>query len=209
MSKLQVKRDIPYFSQWESPQLVEDIYSGKIKAAADPFWRNSGAQSIEEYELWSWNVCGMACLKMILASEFKQEFKTIKLARKCEKYGGFIAKENKIEGLYYKPMIGFLRQEFGLHVFSDFQLDLVRMKKEFRSGNYVIASVNSKIRDIKKFPSVETKGGHLALITCIDDDFVTIHNPSGYYGKSQSNYKLSARTFEKYFAERGIVVSAR
>ncbi len=44
--------------------------STKARRAAlprDPSWQASGAHSIEEYVAWASHVCGMACLKMILA----------------------------------------------------------------------------------------------------------------------------------------------
>jgi hypothetical protein len=34
----------------------------------DPLWQQSGAQTVEEYAQWATNLCGMACLKMILAT---------------------------------------------------------------------------------------------------------------------------------------------
>src|SRR3990167_6800417 len=81
---------IPYFSQWESPKLVGKIIERKILARDDQKWKNSGAKSPEEYEYWSWNICGMACLKMILASKFSKNYKMIELAKKCEEYGAYV-----------------------------------------------------------------------------------------------------------------------
>ncbi|MEK7571158.1 MAG: hypothetical protein AAB553_02700 [Patescibacteria group bacterium] len=66
-------KNIPYFSQWESPTLVDTIVRKKISAKDDPRWKNSGAKTKAEYELWSHNTCGMACLKMILAKELGKE----------------------------------------------------------------------------------------------------------------------------------------
>lgn len=57
---------VPYYAQWESPDLVPDIIAGTLSAADDPLWQKSGAASPEEYAFWSWRLCGMACLRMAL-----------------------------------------------------------------------------------------------------------------------------------------------
>jgi len=58
---------VPYFSQWESPELAAEFIDGSRRAADDPRWADSGASTPEEYEFWSHKVCGLACLKMIMA----------------------------------------------------------------------------------------------------------------------------------------------
>src|SRR3989338_258315 len=72
-----VYKNVPYFSQWESKDLVNDIINKKISAKDDPLWKKSGAKNKKEYELWSWNGCGMACFKMILAYKFKKEIPVV------------------------------------------------------------------------------------------------------------------------------------
>lgn len=42
-----------YFSQWESPQLVDKILQRSISAIDDPNWKNSGAIDKNEYLNWS------------------------------------------------------------------------------------------------------------------------------------------------------------
>ncbi|MGO7288089.1 hypothetical protein ACCT25_38290, partial [Rhizobium ruizarguesonis] len=60
---------VPYFSQWESPGMTLPVLAeGSQALLSDPLWRHSGAATIEEYARWAVNVCGMACLKMILAA---------------------------------------------------------------------------------------------------------------------------------------------
>lgn len=43
---------VPYFSQWESRQLVSDFLSGKLHPADDPLWHLSGAIDRDEYARW-------------------------------------------------------------------------------------------------------------------------------------------------------------
>lgn len=198
---------VPYFSQWESPELVDKIIKRKILAREDPKWKKSGAKSPEEYEYWSWNTCGMACLKMILYVKTGKEHKTIELANKCEEYGGYIQNGEKIDGLFYIPFKEFLMKELKLEakVFRFF-LTVGRIKRELKTGNYMIASVNSSIRKPDHEP--EHKGGHLVLVTGFDDTKKTLflHNPSGFFGVSQENWEITERDFKKFFAGRGILI---
>jgi len=198
---------IPYFSQWESPKLVGKIIERKILARDDQKWKNSGAKSPEEYEYWSWNICGMACLKMILASKFSKNYKMIELAKKCEEYGAYVQNGDKIDGLFYNPFKKLLEKEFRIKakVFRIF-LTIGRIKRELQNSNYLIASVSASIRKPDHTP--EHKGGHLVLITGFDDHKKTLffHNPSGFFGKSQENCEISEKDFKKFFASRGILI---
>jgi len=58
---------VPYFSQWESAELAERFVDGSLDLADDPRWAVSGARTPAEYGYWASKVCGLACLKMILA----------------------------------------------------------------------------------------------------------------------------------------------
>lgn len=59
--------NIPYYSQWETPSMVDSFISNDIPPSMDPNWKNSGASSAAEYEKWSRHICGAACLKMAIA----------------------------------------------------------------------------------------------------------------------------------------------
>lgn len=58
--------DIPYFSQWESPELVGAIICGDIAAEDDPRWAESGAATRAEYAFWSWRVCGIVRRRLLI-----------------------------------------------------------------------------------------------------------------------------------------------
>ncbi len=202
-----ILRIIPYYSQWESQELVKDIVVGKISAKKDPKWKQSGAKNLKEYELWSWNICGMACLKMILADKFEKEYKTIALAKDCEKYGGYKPNGSKVDGLFYDPFVKFLDKDFGIkaRVMRRF-LTIGKIKKEVQKGNYFIVSVHHSIREKEEL--TEKKGGHLVLITGFDDEkkSLFLHNPSGFYKKSQENFEISEKDFKRFFAGRGMLI---
>lgn len=97
--------NVPYFSQWEMPDMTLPILSeGASALHRDPLWRNSGAETIEEYARWAVNVCGMVCLKMILAAR-GETHPILSLARACTAYGGYVVNETdtSIKGLIYAP----------------------------------------------------------------------------------------------------------
>lgn len=201
-----VHSDVPYFSQWESPELVAQILNGVIKAEDDPKWRGSGASSKAEYAAWSWAGCGMACLKMILAHHNKVTIPLVTLGQTCAQYGGYDTPLEQSVGLKYAPFVTFVKAEFGLSAKAVPALPLMQIVSELARGNYVIASVSPAIRDVMSRPT--TKGGHLVVILGYDLDKQEfyLHNPSGNSVESQKYAKVSFKDFKKFFGMQGIVV---
>ncbi len=196
---------IPFFAQWESPELIRDIIERKLKAGNDPRWSESGANSQEEYELWGRNVCGMACLKMILATKGRKA-RLIDLAKKCTEYGGYQIRGEKIDGLYYQPFIEFINREFDLQGSVYPFMEINDIITELDQGHFAIASVSPGIRYPQSIPA--KKGGHLVLVIGYNISLrkLLIHNPSGFYGESQEYVSISFENFEKFFAQKGIAV---
>ena len=58
----------PCFAQWESPGLGRDFAADPARLADDPLWAASGARDVAEYARWAHHVCGMACVRMVLAA---------------------------------------------------------------------------------------------------------------------------------------------
>lgn len=201
-----IYNDIPYFAQWESPELVGQIVAGTLTADKDPKWRTSGAKTKEEYLEWSWNMCGMACFRMILAHRNKQVVPIVKLGKLCLKHGGYSQPFAESNGMNYTAFKLFAKSEFGLAarivspmVLRDIHIALAR-------GDYVIVSVNPAIRNPSSRP--KSKGGHLVLVTGYDLDkkILYIHNPSGASTESQRHAIVRFSDFKRFFANRGIVV---
>ena len=201
--------DVPYYSQWESSELVGKIIKSEISAQDDPLWKKSGAKTPQEYEYWAKNLCGMACLKMILKREFAKNIPIIKLGKKCAKYGGYIENEDTIDGLYYAHFKKFIADEFGLKGKIFTPLSINNIIEEISSGHYVIASVNQKIRNPKSRPT--SKGGHLILMLGfdLDHEYLFFHDPSGDQKNNQSYAKISFERFGNFFAERGVSIESR
>jgi hypothetical protein len=198
--------DVPYFSQWESPELVEQILAHKISAKDDPNWKKSGAETKSEYEDWSWAACGMACTKMILAYTGK-EAPLVELGKKCAEYGGYQFPLASSPGLLYKPYLNFVKQEFGwdAHIVSHAPLNQVFY--ELSKGNFVIVSVTPMIRKPESMP--KSKGGHLVLLLGYDLDKreIYFHNPSGASKEAQANAVIGFGDFEKFFSGRGLSIT--
>lgn len=198
---------IPYFSQWESRELVKDITSRKISARKDPLWKKSGAKNLEEYEYWSWKGCGMACLKMILGFKFGKNIPLAKLGKRCLEFGGYIQRRKRLDGLYYRSFLKFIKEDFNLSgkIFSLMYLEDIL--KELEAGNFIIASVSAKIKNPKTNP--RKCGGHLVLMLGYDipKRKLFLHNPSGSAPSSQEYAQISFRDFKKFFAHRGISIS--
>ena len=201
-----ILKDIPYFSQWESPELVGDILSGKRRAQDDPKWKNSGASSQDEYAEWSWAGCGMACTKMILAASGAEAPPLVALAKQSLKYGVYQLPLESSPGMFYKPYVEFMKKEYGLRARITKRLSSAKIMRALAHGNLVIASVSPEIRNPAGTPT--KRGGHLVLIVGYDkpkQEFY-IHNPSGNTEKSQTFAVVSFADFDKFAAGRGVIV---
>jgi peptidase C39-like protein len=202
-----LRSGVPYVAQFASRELIDPMIHGRLPRAEDPLWASSGAATPEEYALWSDNMCGMACLAMILLAEGAHVRSLIDLARRCVAYGGYKVDADQIEGLYYAPFLAFVRAEFGLAGRIADPLSLEDIDRALEAGQWVIASVGGAIRYGQ--PSAEKRGGHLVLVLGHDRDAHTLwlHNPSGHTADSQAYAKLACAVFEAHFAHRGMLLN--
>jgi len=197
---------VPFFSQWETPDMTLAVIADGAQAALrrDPLWRGSGADTLDEYAVWADNICGMACLKMILATR-GEIVPTIELARRCTGYGGYVVNEGSIKGLIYAPFVAFVKAEFGLEAQVMTNVAIADIPAILRQSRFFIASVSSSIRWPEREPP--SKGGHLVLVTAASDDGFRFHNPSGHTSAIQENAMLAPYDFDRFFANRGIAVA--
>ncbi|RWB59572.1 C39 family peptidase [Mesorhizobium sp.] len=202
-------REVPYFSQWESPGMTLPLLAeGPSSPCRDPLWRNSGADTIEDYARWAVNVCGMACLKMILAAR-GEIHPTLELARACTAYGGYVVNEadGSIKGLIYEPFVRFVGERFGLSAETMTNVDMAMVSGLLSRWRYFIASVHPGIRWPEREPP--SKGGHLVLVTAASNGEIRFHNPSGHDRERQANVTLPLAAFDRFFARRGIAVGLK
>lgn len=203
-------KTVPFFSQWESRDITSDVLArgAAVALAEDPNWASSGAATIDEYAQWAGNLCGMACLKMILAARTGRAVPMLELARRCTTYGGYtVSDAGQIKGLIYAPFIDFIRQEFSIDAEIATGITATEIAGVLQRGEFFIASVHPSIRWPNREPPM--RGGHLVLVLEATADAIVFHNPSGHDGGSQEYVSISFPTFDKFFAGRGVIINAK
>lgn len=68
-----------------------------------------------------------------------------------------------------------------------------------------MASVHPGIRQPEQVPP--QRGGHLVLVTAVEADCVTFHNPSGDSLETRKQVRLPMNHFGRFFAGRGIAIA--
>ena len=94
---------VPYYSQWESADLVPEFITGTRAAEADPLWQKSGASSPEEYGFWARRICGMACLRMALDHWGHPVPPSVPLLHEALEAGAYVRSGETVKGLIYAP----------------------------------------------------------------------------------------------------------
>ena len=196
-----------YFGQFESRELIPDFLSGKLHPAEDPLWPMSGAADENEYAQWSSHICGMACLKMLLAQLMNKTIPTMDLMKQCREYGGYVVTEDgSIKGLIYRPFVSFIQETFALQAEVKEQTPIEEIYKLLGQGYVFIASVHPSIRTPEVTPPKQ--GGHLVYVFGKNEQGqeLVFHNPSGHTRASQENVHLHCEVFSRFYAKRGILI---
>ena len=195
---------VPYFSQWESAALASRFISGDIQVGDDPLWTSSGAASQAEYAEWANHICGMACLKMILAARTGTVYPTMELTRAAVEFGAYVIGEGGIRGMTYAPFVKMLKGRFGIDAQVVTGIDATGIVSILKPGSLFIASVHPSIRWLE--PPPPKKGGHLVLVTGATPDKIVFHNPSGHTVETQVDAAAATGMFGEFFAGRGVLI---
>lgn len=199
-----VASGVPYFSQWESTDLVPRFIDGSLRPAEDPRWAASGARTPGEYEYWSGKTCGLACLKMILARRGLPVPATMALVDRALAWQAYIPQGERVAGLIYRPFADWAGAEYGITADVAPALTLGQLAGLASPDTPVIASVHKWVRWPDRDPP--GRGGHLVLVTGAAGGLVRLHNPSGLPGASQQDALVKAADFARFFAQRGLVI---
>ncbi|MEU4581176.1 C39 family peptidase [Kitasatospora aureofaciens] len=199
-----VVHEVPYRAQWESPELVRDIVDGRLDAARDPRWGQSGAATPEEYSWWSWRLCGVACLRMALEHWWGVTPTAMALAGECVAAGAYVRDGESLRGLVHTPFAEYVRRRWGLTARAA-ELTPAEVAAEVADGRLVMVSVHPSIRE-PNGPEPVRRGGHLVLAVGATETALLIHNPSGFPGESQAFARVPRRSFGPFYAGRGIVL---
>lgn len=200
-----VRHEVPYHAQWASPELVPAIVGRTLRAADDPRWAEHGASTPEEYEWWSWQLCGVACLRMALGHWGLDVPSPMRLAADCVRAGAYVHRaDGGLDGLVYAPFADYVRARWGLTAEVRPDLPADQIAGHVAAGRLVILSVHSSIRVLD--PAPPRQGGHLVLAVGTDGRCLLIHNPSGLPGRSQEYAEVPWRDLGRFYAGRGIVL---
>jgi hypothetical protein len=209
-----IKPTPPYYSQFASRELVSDILNKKIKADNDPQWRRLFQfKKKEDYVFWSWRLCGLVCVKMVLDSYQKATDQTVaSLTETGVKLGGYDIKKDT--GWFSAPLVK-LAKKFGLTGKVHRVLSVDEIAQNIIRNRFIIASVNPSVirRDIDTVPDSE-KGGHLVLVcgVRIADGKIAgfyINNPSGRTPSTQQKAFIPIVQFNNAFGKRGFSLYRR
>jgi hypothetical protein len=202
------RTEIPYRSQYASPELAAQLAAGRIALEQDPRWREAGAGDPAEYVRWARCGCGMACLQMILEARGEQAPPLAELGRRAIPYGAYAARPPRGFGpLIYAGFVDFVAAEFALAARVAAPLALDELLDAVAGDEVVLASVSVEIRDLA--PEPVRRGGHLVLvIDCsVDRTRLCFHDPSGDRAESARAVWLERDAFARFYAQRGIAVS--
>jgi hypothetical protein len=196
----------PYYSQWESPDLVRAILRGQILAREDPAWVASGAADAMEYEWWGRRMCGVACLRSLLAERELEVPASVILAKRLLAAGAYLRRhDGGLDGLIYAPFVAWLADEWGIKAEVAAPLSVNDLVDAVQAGARVMASVSPRIREPAGRPP--QRGGHLVLVHGAGADGLVVHNPSGATPATQASAMVSLGRFDECYAGRGVIIS--
>ena len=152
---------VPYFSQWESPELATRFIADAAALREDPRWARSGARDPAEYARWANHLCGMACVKMLLAARTGRVWPILELARGATAHGAYVESGEDIRGLIYAPCVDFLRAAHGIESEIVTGADAAELPRIMARAAFFIASVHPWIRTPERAPP--KRGGRLCL----------------------------------------------
>ncbi|MFF7451582.1 MULTISPECIES: C39 family peptidase [unclassified Streptomyces] len=204
MSHPPTRHPVPYYSQWESAELVPEFITGRLDAADDPLWQKSGADSPQEYAFWAPRMCGVACLRMALDYAKHPVPPSLPLLHELSAAGAYLRDGNTVKGLIYQPFADHVTRHYGLAAQACPDLPAHQLPDIIDSGDLVLVSVHKTIRTPDLDPPGQ--GGHLALAVGASAEHVMLHNPSGLPGQSQQFATLTWNRFEHFYATRGVIL---
>ncbi|MDB5382653.1 MAG: hypothetical protein JWO26_2285 [Rhodospirillales bacterium] len=204
MTDALAKPVVPYRAQWESPGMIRAFLAGG-DAVQDPLWHRSGAETAQEYARWAEHLCGVACLRMVLAAR-GVEVSAFDVMRALRHRGGYVeAKNGSIQGLIYAPAVEWLATAHGIEARIILDLEAAAIPALLDEGLF-IASVHPAIRAPEA--ASPGRGGHLVLVHGVTaHGELVLHNPSGDCAGNQVDAQVAIADFRRFFAGRGILVT--
>ncbi|MBT2539782.1 C39 family peptidase [Streptomyces sp. ISL-44] len=193
----------PTVTQYASPDLIEAIAYQGHAPADDPRWKESGAPDHATYTRWCTQICGIACLRMILLRRDGHAPTLFDLLDGARKYGAYTENTDTrtIRGLIYAPFADYVHAELGLVADVHGSLPAGKLIDLLDAGQTVMGSVHKEIR--RPDQPAPGRGGHLVLVTGHKNGAVRFRNPSGHTTETR-NAELPIDVFTTFYGQRGI-----
>ena len=206
--------DVPYYSQFSSPELVLPIIRGDIKAEDDPRWSEFGAETKETYAHWSRKACGIASLKMAIEALGGPKLRMMEWIEEALSINGFLPRDKVAPGKPSGWIHAALVKLACLHGLDGELLapaSLEQIAENIAQSKVVIASVSHELGERFK---ISINSGHLVLVHGYsvvgkNIEALLINNPSGRYEELRQNCWIPARRFASGFSGRVIALFRR
>ena len=209
--RVELPIEVPYYSQFCSPELVLRIIRGEVRAEDDPRWKEFGTDDLQEYVYWSWKACGIASLKMAVEAVGVPERPMMEWIEEGVADGAFLsserAGEGKPSGWIHRSLLELARRH-GLEGECIAQADLEVIAGAIDGGRLAIASVT---HELGEWGEITRSSGHLVVVHGYsrlrgEIEGVMINNPSGRYPELRRDCWLPAERFSAGFSGRLIVL---
>ncbi|MFM0737594.1 C39 family peptidase [Paraburkholderia xenovorans] len=197
--------DVPYYTQWGSPEWVREIVEQQRDPCDDPDWQRSGFTDPERYRFWAKRLCGLTCLESALDYWRIAHAPRSALLDDALRHGAYrLRDDGGVDGLIYRPFAVWVNEAFGLQVDVLPQAPLEEIAARIDSETLAIVSVSPEIRYPER--ANPSQGGHLILLHGRDPAGVWFHNPSGI-APHQADVYLPFVTMARFFAGRGMTLT--
>jgi hypothetical protein len=202
--------ELPYHTQFASPELIEQIIYKKISALDDPRWEEFGASTPQEYLFWAWRACGVVCIKMIAEGMTEtEEAPIMDYIQRGMELGGYIVNNERGEfvdlGWFYHGLLA-LAAEHGLEGKAIQFSNIYEIALHLADNKVVIAGMRSSAK-IGGYDGVTSQGGHLVIVHGFKKEngkltAFKIHNPSGRTAALRENAWIPADAFNAMYSKR-------
>lgn len=197
--------DVPYYTQWGSPDWVRAIVDDDADPCDDPAWQRSGFTDPERYRFWADRLCGLTCFESALDYwRIAHPSRAVLLDEALRHDVYRMRDDGGVDGLIYRPFADWVRPAFGVRVEVLTEISIEDIAARVDRDTLVIVSVSPEIRYPER-PN-ERRGGHLVLLHGRDRNGVWFHNPSGV-APHQADAWLPFETFGRFYAQRGMTLA--
>lgn len=203
-----VPYEVPYVSQFASPDRIKDYIHHDYDGTTDPNWASFGADNPADYAFWCHRVCALACLKMAIQAQTQQAPNLWELTQQGLLHGGYRVYDDQgrmiDEGWYVTAQIK-LAADYGLVMIGYSYAPVEAMCQPILDGQLVAAAVSPEVGE--REPDRRRYGGHLVLIYGFEWregrlHSLMLHNPSGRYQELQAGAVIPVRRFKQLYAHR-------